>query len=88
MYAETRKERLTSQGCCRQLDKFIIVRDICLYNTLLWLVCNKPAGRCFPDCGVWLTVEIASKYKILWGETWAHGVPIPEEEKLVQKMST
>ena len=41
----------------------------------------KPAGQCFPDCGVWVSVDFDSKYKILLGETRAHGVPIHEEEK-------
>jgi len=30
---------------------------------------------------VWVSVDFDSKYKILWGETRAHGVPIHEEEK-------
>jgi len=55
-----------------------------LYNTLVWLVCYKPAGQCFPGCGVWGTVDFYSKYKILWGETRAHGVPLHEERKKVQ----
>ena len=44
----------------------------------------KPAGQCFPDCGVWVPVDFDSKYKVLWGETIAHGVPIHEEEKKFQ----
>jgi len=30
---------------------------------------------------VWVSVDFDSKYKILRGETRAHGVPIHEEEK-------
>jgi len=33
---------------------------------------------------VWGTVDFDSKYKILRGETRAHGVPFHEEEKKVQ----
>ena len=29
----------------------------------------------------WVSVDFDSKYKILWGETRAHGVPIHKEEK-------
>ena len=39
----------------------------------------KPAGQCFPDCGVWVSVDFDSKYKILWGKARAHGAP--DEEK-------
>ena len=52
-------------------------------KVLLLPVCYKPAGQCFPDCGVWVSVDFDSKYKILWGETRAHGVTIYEEEKKV-----
>jgi len=31
--------------------------------------------------GWWVTVDFDSKYKIVWGETRAHGVLIHEEEK-------
>jgi hypothetical protein len=41
---------------------------------LHWLVCYKPAGQSFPDFGVWVSVDFDSKYKIVWGETRAHGV--------------
>ena len=51
-----------------------------LYNALFWPVWYKPAGQCFPDCGVWVSVDFLSKYKILWGETRAHGV-IHERKK-------
>jgi len=33
---------------------------------------------------VWVSVDLYSKYKILWGETRALGIPIHEEEKKVQ----
>ena len=80
-----RKDRLPrAYFCYRQLGKFGIVRGICLYNTLLWLVCYKPTGQWFPDCGVWVTVDFDPKYNILWGETRAHWVPIHEEEEKVQ----
>ena len=45
------------------------------------MYCYKPAGQCFPDCGLWVSVDFDSKCKILWGETRAHGVPIHEEEE-------
>ena len=48
---------------------------------LHWLVCYKPAGQSFPDFGVWVSVDFDSKYKILWGETRDHGVPIHERKK-------
>ena len=65
-----RKDRLPrAYFCCRQLAKFRIVRGICLYNTLHWLVCYKPAGQSFPEFGVWVSVDFDSKYKIVWGET-------------------
>ena len=71
-----RKYRLPrAYFCYRQLAKFRIVRGICLHKTL-WLVCYKQTGQCFPDCGVWVSVDFDSKYKILWGETRAHRVPI------------
>ena len=66
---------------CRQLAKLRIVRGICLYDTLLWPVCYKSTGQYFPDCGVRVSVDFDSKYKILWCETRAHEVPIHEEEK-------
>jgi len=37
---------------------------------------------------VWVSVDFDSKYKILWGETRDHGVPIHEEKKLQKKEST
>ena len=37
-------------------------------------------GNCFPGYGVWVTVDFDSKYKILWGETRAHGVPFHEKK--------
>jgi len=46
-----------------------------------WLVCYKPAGQSFPDFGVWVSVDFDSKYKIFWGETRDHGVPIHERRK-------
>ena len=59
--------------------------ELCgLYNTLPWLVCNKPAGQCFPGCGVWDVEDFDSKYNILLGETRIHGVPIHEERKKFQ----
>ena len=77
-----RKDRLPrAYFCCRQLAKFRILWGNCLYNALFWPVCCKPAGQCFPDCGVWVSVDFDSKYKILWGETRAHGVPIHERIK-------
>ena len=84
-----RKDRLTrAYFCCRQLAKFRIVRGICLYNMLHWLVCCKPAGQSFPDFGVWVFVDFDSKYKILWGVTRDHGVPIHERKKTSKKEST
>ena len=63
-----RRDRLPrAYFCCRQLAKFGIVRGICLYNMLVWLVCYNPTLHCFPDCGVWVSVDFDSKYKILWG---------------------
>jgi hypothetical protein len=35
----------------------------------------------FLVAGCWVTVDFDSKYKILWGEIRAHGVPLHEEEK-------
>ena len=32
----------------------------------------------------WVSVDFDSKYKILWGETRAHRIPIHEEEEKVQ----
>ena len=52
---------------------------------LHWLVCYKPAGQSFPDFGVWVSVDLDSNYKILWGETRDHGVPIHERKKKLQK---
>ena len=31
--------------------------------------------------GCWVSVDFDTKYKILWGETRAHRLPIHEEEK-------
>ena len=59
-----------------------------MYNMLVWLVCYKPAGQCFPGCGVWGTVDFDSKYKMLRGETRAHGVPIHDEEKKMAKQES
>ena len=43
---------------------------------------NQLYLQCFPDYGVWVSVDFDSKYKILWGETRAHDVvPICEEEE-------
>ena len=47
-----------------------------LYNMLHWLVCYKPAGQSFPNFWVWVSADFDSKYKILWGETRDHWVPI------------
>ena len=81
-----RKDRLPrAYFCCRQLAKFRIVRGICLYNMLHWLVCYKPAGQSFPDFGVWVSVDFDSKYKIVWGETRDHRIPILEEIKKLKK---
>ena len=78
-----RKDRLPrAKICYRHLAKFGIVRVICLYNALLGPVCNKLTESCFPCCGVLGFCRFDSKYKILWGETRAHRVPIHEEEKL------
>ena len=80
-----RKDRLPrAYFCCRQLAKFRIVRVICLHNMLNWLVCYKPAGQSFPDFGVWVSVDIDSKQKILWGETRDHREPIHERKKKLQ----
>jgi hypothetical protein len=51
-----------------------------MYNALVWSVCYKPAGQSFPGRGVLDSVDFDSKYKILWGETRAHGVPIHKEK--------
>ena len=81
-----RKDRLPrAYFCCRQLAKFRIVRGICLNNMLHWLVCYKPAGQSFPDFGVWVSVDFDSKYKIVWGETREHRIPILEEIKKLKK---
>ena len=61
-----RKDRLPRDFyCCRQLANLRIFRGICLYNTLVGIVCYKTAGQCFSGCGVWGTVDFDSKYKIL-----------------------
>jgi len=52
------------------------VETVCMYNVLLWLVCYNPTGKCFPGCGVGGFVDFDSKYKMLWGETRAHRVPM------------
>ena len=81
-----RKDRLPrAYFCCRQLAKFRIVRCICLYNMLHWLVCYKPAGHSFPDFGVWVSVDFDSKYKIVWVESRDHRILILEEKKKVEK---
>jgi len=36
-------------------------------GTLVWLVCYKPAGQCFPDCGVWGTVDFDKKIQDFMG---------------------
>ena len=51
---------------------------------LHWLV-YKPAGQSFPDFGVWASVYFDSKYKIVWGETRDHKIPILEEIKKLKK---
>ena len=67
-----------------QLAKFRIVWGIRLYNALRTLTSlYKPA-----DCGVWVSVDFDSKYKMLWGETRVHGVPMHEEEKKFKQEST
>ena len=71
--------------CYRQLAKFRIVWGICLYNMLHWLVCYKLAGQSFPEFGVWVSVDFDSKYKIVWGETRDHRIPILEEIKKLKK---
>ena len=38
----------------------------------------------FLIAGVWVSVDFDSYYKILWGETRDHGVPIHERKKKVQ----
>ena len=38
--------------------------------------------------GCWVSVDFDLKYKILLGETWAHGEPIHEEEKSSKQEST
>ena len=53
---------------------------------LHWLVCYKPAGQSFPDFGVWVSVDFDSKYKIVWGETIHHRIPILEEIKKLEKI--
>ena len=80
-----RKDRLPrSYFCCLQLAKFRIVQGLCLYNMQHWLVCFEPTGQCFLDCGVWVSEDFDSEYKILWGETRDHEVPIHERRKKVQ----
>ena len=49
------------------------------------LVGYKPAGQSFPDFGVWVSIDFDSKYKIVWGETWDHRIPILEEIKKLKK---
>ena len=41
----------------------------------------------FMIAGCGLHVDFDKKYKILWGETRAHGVPIYEEKKKVQNQN-
>ena len=65
--------------CCR--------RGYCLYNTLVWLVCYNPTLQCFPDCGVWGTVDLIQNTRFYGGETWAHGLPIQEEEEILKQES-
>ena len=52
---------------------------------LHWLVCYKPAGQSFPDFGVWVSVDFDSNYKIVWGETRDHRIPMLEVIKKVEK---
>ena len=76
-----RKDRLPrAYFCCRQLAKFRIV-------LVHWLVCYKPAGQSFPYFEVWVSVDFDSKYKIVWGETRDHRIPILEEIKKLKKMN-
>jgi len=35
----------------------------------------------FMVAGWWVTADFDSKYKILWGEARAHGIPIQERKK-------
>ncbi len=70
-----RKDRLSSAYfCCLHLAKYWIVRGICLYNLLHWLVCYKPTSQSFPDFGVLVSVDFDSKYRIAWGETRDHSI--------------
>ena len=71
--------------CCRQLAILRIAQGICLSNMLLWPVYYK---QVFLVIGWWATVDFYSKYKILWGETRDHGVPIHERKKTSKKEST
>ena len=74
-----RKDRFPrAYFCCRQLAK-------CRIALVHWLVCYKPAGQSFPDFGVWVSVDFDSKYKIVWGETRDHKIPILEEIKKWKK---
>ena len=74
--------------CCRQLAELRIVQGIHLYDTLLLPFCYHQTDACFHgwgNGGWWVTVDFDSQYKILWGETRAHGVPIHEKNKVQNK---
>ena len=57
-------------------------------HAIVWLVCYNPTLQCFPDCGVWGTVDLIQNTRFYGGETWAHGLPIQEEEKSLEQEST
>ena len=67
-----RKDRLPrAYFCYRQLAKLRLYRAfVCITRYFGWSAAT-PALQCFPDCGVWVSVDFDLKYKILWGETRA-----------------
>ena len=59
-----------------------------LYGAFVWIMhyldqsaTSEQLIHVFLVAGCWVSVDFDSKYKILWGETRAHRVPIHEEEK-------
>ena len=81
-----RKDRLPrAYFCCRQLAKFGIVRCICLYNMLLWLVCNNQTLQCFPDCGVWVSVDFDSNTRFYGVKLGLMGYLFMKKKKVQNK---
>ena len=55
-----------------------------LYGAFFCLIRYKLTGQYFPDCGVWVTVDFDSKYKILWAESIGPMGNLFMKEKKVQ----